>query len=75
MKCVTTVYYSVRFNGVLLDAFQPTSGLQQGDPLSPYLFLFVADGLSKVLQQEALDGSIEGVKVCRCAPNAVVICR
>jgi hypothetical protein len=69
MACVTTVRYSVRFNGVLLDTFQPTRGLRQGDPLSPYLFLFVADGLSKVLQHEARNGSIEGVRVCRRAPE------
>jgi hypothetical protein len=65
MECVTTVRYSVRFNGVLMDTIQPTRGLRQGDPLSPYLFLFVADGLSKVLQNEASNGSLQGVRVCR----------
>ena len=52
MECVTTVRYSVRFNGVLLDTFRPTRGLRQGDLLSPYLFLFVADGLSRVLKRK-----------------------
>jgi hypothetical protein len=42
--------------------------LRQGDPLSPYLFLFVADGLSKVLQQESEQGYIQGLQVCRRAP-------
>ena len=69
MECVTTVRYTVRFNGVLMDAFQPTRGLRQGDPLSPYLFLFVADGLSKVLQHESELGRIQGLKVCRRAPE------
>jgi hypothetical protein len=70
MECVTTVRYSVRFNGVLFDTIQPTRGLRQGDPLSPYLFLFVADGLSKVLQDEASNRTIQGVKVSRRAPES-----
>jgi hypothetical protein len=69
MECITTVQYSVHFNGVLLDTIQPTQCLRQGDPLSPYLFLFVADGLSKILQHEASNGAIQGVKVCRRAPE------
>ena len=69
MECVTTVRYTVRFNGVLMDTIQPTRGLRQGDPLSPYLFLFVADGLSKVLQQESEQGYIQGLQVCRRAPE------
>ena len=41
MVCVKTVQYSIRFNGKLLKSFKPSRGLWQGDPLSPYLFLFV----------------------------------
>lgn len=52
MTCVTIVDYLICFNGALLDTFQPTRGLCQGDPLSPYLFLFVADGLSRMLQKK-----------------------
>jgi hypothetical protein len=52
MECVTTVWYSVRFNNVPLESFKPTCDLRQGDPLSSYLFLFVADGLSKVIQRK-----------------------
>ncbi|CAO2152815.1 unnamed protein product [Urochloa humidicola] len=69
MQCVTTVRYSVRFNGVPLNTFQPTRGLRQGDPLSPYLFLFVAEGLSKILQHKTAVGDLEGIKVCRRAPE------
>ena len=49
MQCVTTVQYSVRLNGHALDTFTPTRGLSHGDPLSPYLFLLVADGLSRLI--------------------------
>jgi hypothetical protein len=46
MTCLTTVRYIVKFNGALLDSFTLSRGLGQGDPLSPFLFLFVADGHS-----------------------------
>jgi hypothetical protein len=52
MECMSTVSYSVRFNNVPLESFKPSRGLRQGDPLSPYLFLFVADGLSQLFQHE-----------------------
>jgi hypothetical protein len=69
MACVTTVRYSVKFNGTLLEAFSPSRGLRQGDPLSPFLFLFVADGLSALLQREVESSAILPIKVCRGAPG------
>jgi hypothetical protein len=58
MSCVTSVRYQVKFNGNLLDSFSPSRGLRQGDPLSPFLFLFVSDALSTLLQKEVTDGGI-----------------
>jgi hypothetical protein len=58
MACVTTVQYSVCFNNVPLEPFNPTRGLRQGDPISSYLFLFVADDLSKLIQHEAEQGTL-----------------
>jgi hypothetical protein len=65
MSCVTTVRYSMKFNGALLEAFSPSRGLRQGDPLLPFLFLFVADGLSALLQSEISSGGISPIKICR----------
>ena len=64
MACVTSVHYSVRFNNVETNIFAPTRGLQQGDPLSPYLFLMVAEGLSCMIRKAEERGDLEGVKVC-----------
>jgi hypothetical protein len=49
--------------------FTPTRGLRQGDPLSPYLFLLCAEGLSSILLYEEEVGGIAGVRVCRNAPS------
>lgn len=68
MACVTTVHYRIKFNGELLQPFYPSRGLCQGDPLSPYLFLLVADSLSKLIKKEENLGRIEGIRICRRAP-------
>lgn len=67
--CVTSVRYFVKFNEAILDSFAPTRGLRQGDPLSPFLLLFVADGLSVLLRNGAETGAFDPVKICRRAPG------
>jgi hypothetical protein len=69
MSCVTSVSYKVNFNGAILDSFSPSRDLRQGDPLFPFLFLFVADGLSTLLQHEVQSNSIKPVKICGRAPG------
>jgi hypothetical protein len=60
MACVSSVRYQVRFNSEDTDMFTPTRGLHQGDPLSPYLFLLCAEGLSSFLLFEEEVGGIDG---------------
>lgn len=65
MKCVSSVRYTVRCNGELIEPFNPSRGLRQGDPLSPYLFVFVADGLMSILNKEVAGVSLLPIKVAR----------
>lgn len=69
MACVSTVRYSIRFNGVPPVALGPTRGLRQGDPLSPIYLSLVADGLSVLLNPFKQQGRVEGIRVCRRAPS------
>ena len=61
MRCVTPVSFAVMFNGGKLDEFKPSRGIRQGDPISPYLFLLAAEGLSCLLKSLNPDDSIPGI--------------
>jgi hypothetical protein len=69
MSCVTSVHYTICFNGAMSAPFFPSRGLRQGDPLSPYLFLFVADGLSKLISKKVETQALQELHICRGAPG------
>ena len=69
MKCVTSVSYKIKVNGSYTSTIFPHRGLRQGDPLSPYLFILCAEGLSAMLLKAEQEGKIGGIKICREAPR------
>ena len=60
MECICTVQYSVLIDGVPKGYINPTRGIRQGDPLSPYVFLLCAEGLSALFQQASALGISKG---------------
>ena len=69
MECISTVSYSILINGDPSPIIHPTRGIRQGDPLSPYLFLFCTEGLHSLLQHFADSGQIRGVSICKLGPR------
>jgi hypothetical protein len=55
-------------NGNTIGPIIPGRGLRQGDPLSPYLFIICAEGLSALIRKAEGKGDVHGVKICRNAP-------
>ncbi|CAA7029125.1 unnamed protein product [Microthlaspi erraticum] len=68
MSCVTTVNYQVLINGIPHGSINPTRGIRQGDPLSPYLFIICTEMLARMLQKAERDQRISGIRVARNAP-------
>jgi len=66
MSCISTVSFSVLINGAASPFFHAERGLRQGCPLSPLLFLLVAEGLSRAIIEAHHEGRFQGIRV---APN------
>ena len=49
--CISTVQFSVLFNGSPADFFGNSRGLRQGDPLSPMLFLVMMEVFRKMMKR------------------------
>ncbi|KAL4301840.1 hypothetical protein GQ457_10G010650 [Hibiscus cannabinus] len=58
----------VRVRGALSEAIRPQRGLRQGDPLSPFLFLFCSEGLSAALTAAQQEGHLPGVRASKHGP-------
>ncbi|XP_028052094.1 uncharacterized protein LOC114256638 [Camellia sinensis] len=61
--CITSVRISILVNGSPTTEFSPQRGLRQGDPLSPFLFNIVSEGLNMLLNRAINLGILRGVLV------------
>ena len=68
MSCISSVQFKVIVNGEATDSFRPMSGIRQGDPLSPYLFVLCMEKLSHLINQKLVEGSWKPVKTSRNGP-------
>lgn len=50
MACITSVSYNIVHGNHNVGPIIPSRVIRQGDPLSPYLFLICAEGLSVLLK-------------------------
>lgn len=63
MGCITSVNFVVLINGAASSFFKGQRGLRQGCPLSPLLFLLVAEGLSQLILEARRAGVVKGLEV------------
>ncbi|XP_073035927.1 uncharacterized protein [Primulina eburnea] len=61
--CISNVSFSVFINGRPRGKFRGERGLRQGDPLSPFLFNLVIDGLGRMIDRAKTDNILSGLVV------------
>lgn len=69
LECISSVKYTVLHEGDEIGPILPTRGLRQGDPISPYLFIIIVEGLSAMIKLAENQGNIHGVAISRSAPK------
>ena len=65
MSCVTSTSTSILFNGGALESFEPSRGIRQGDPLSPYLFILCMEYLVYLIEQKCVNGEWTPLKASK----------
>lgn len=69
-KCYGTAHFSMLVNGSTVEHFHGSRGLRQGDPLSPFLFLIVAEAFESLLTRAFQGGILDVLEV---KPNGIKV--
>ncbi|GKV27386.1 hypothetical protein SLEP1_g36559 [Rubroshorea leprosula] len=64
-ECLSTARISILINGSPTSEFSVSKGLRQGDPLSPFLFLLVGEGLCGLVKKAESEGLLKGLGIGR----------
>jgi hypothetical protein len=68
-QCISTTRFSILINGTPEGFFESSRGLRQGDPLSPFLFIIMAEAFGRALSKANKDGEISGIAITDNIPN------
>lgn len=56
VRCITGSEMQIQWNGSVMEAFKPTRGMRQGDPMSPYIFVLCMECLTQGICKKLNDG-------------------
>jgi hypothetical protein len=61
MNLISSTFFSILVNGLPSQTFSPSRGIRQGDPLSPFLFFIMVEGLGRYIKGPIQNGYLEGL--------------
>jgi len=60
---VSTTFLSILVNESTSSTFNPSLGIKQGNPLSPFLYILMAKGLGRIFKTSLFSIKIKGIKI------------
>ena len=67
MNITSTTLFSILLNGAPTRTFKPSRDIRQGDPLSPFMFILMAEGLGRVIKDKIANRELRGLKLHICS--------
>lgn len=61
MSLISSSFFLVLINGIPSPTFHPSRGIRQGDPLSPFLFVIMAEGLGRSIKFALHSQQLKGI--------------
>ncbi|CAA7018343.1 unnamed protein product [Microthlaspi erraticum] len=74
MRVVSGPSMNLLFNGEKTEAFRPSRGLRQGDPISPYLFVLCMERLCHLIGNSIAEKCWKPIKLSRGGPELSHVC-
>jgi hypothetical protein len=68
LNLTSSAFFSLLVNGVPSKPFSPSRGIRQGDPLSPFLFVIMAEGLSRSIHAALAQNLLTGLPLHGISP-------
>ncbi|XP_059073808.1 uncharacterized protein LOC131874443 [Cryptomeria japonica] len=62
-SCIYSTHFSVFLNGSPTGFFSSSEGVRKGDPLSPFLFILLAEALSRAISDARSSGLWNGIRI------------
>eukprot|EP00253_Pinus_taeda_P030238 PITA_30238 len=60
---LSSSFFSILINGIPSPTFHPSMGIRQGDPLFPFLFVILAEGLGRSIKSAILSCNLKGALI------------
>lgn len=74
MECISTISYYLLINGSSKGKIQPSRGIRQGDPLSPYIYILCVECLGRELfKQYEIPKNHLGIQTHRRSPRILFL--